>query len=357
MKRVLSLILATGLAIGVIIAIVLGRGASDTVTVRGVIGSEKLPFFADPAVRDAFARHGLRVEVDPAGSRQIATTVNLDNYAFAFPGGAPAAEQILRRHGRTAKYAPFSTPMAIASFQPIVDVLAGAGVARRGAGGIWIFDVRRYLELVEKGTRWDQIRGNTAYPVRKNVLVSTTDVRDSNSAAMYLSLVSHVANGDAIVQGAEAERRVLPLLSRLFLDQGYSENSSEGPFEDYLAVGMGKTPLVCIYEAQFVGRAVTGQIRPGMVLMYPSPTVVSKHTLVPLNSGGDRVGRLLTSDPALQQAAARHGLRTADAARFAKVVAENRVPVTADLVDVVDTPSYGTLENLVRGIEQGYGPP
>lgn len=89
--------------------------------------------------------------------------------------------------------------------------------------------------------------------------------------------------------------------------------------------------------------------------MYPVPTVISRHTLVPLTPAGDRVGRLLTTDPRLQRLAARHGFRTADASQFTKVTAEHRVPVTANLVNVVDTTSYDTLESLLRGVEKGYG--
>ena len=48
--------------------------------------------------------------------------------------------------------------------------------------------------------------------------------------------------------------------------------------------------MVMIYESQFVARAAAhdGSIRPDMVLMYPEPDVLSKHTLVPLTSKGDR---------------------------------------------------------------------
>ena len=240
--------------------------------------------------------------------------------------------------------------MVIATFQPIADLLAEEGVIKQG-----VFDVSRYLGLVGRHLRWDQLEHNTAYPVRKNILVSTTDPRSSNSAAMYLAIAAYVAGGDRVVQGAAAERQVLPTLSSLFVDQGYADNTSEGPFEDYLSLGMGKTPLVCAYEAQFVEAAVRGQLKPGMVLLYPSPTVQSKHTLIPFDDKGDRVGRLLNTDPTLQRLAALHGFRTADSTQFAKVTAEHHVPVRADLIDVVDTPSYGTLEHLLDGVAKAYG--
>ena len=113
MTRTLGIGLAVVLLVGVVTAVVLGQGEDNPAqltTVRGVIGSEKLAFFADQRVKDVFARHGLKVEVDPAGSRQIATAKDLDTYDFAFPSSTPAAERIQRDHKAARTYAPFSSP-------------------------------------------------------------------------------------------------------------------------------------------------------------------------------------------------------------------------------------------------------
>ncbi|WP_218000584.1 three-helix bundle dimerization domain-containing protein [Nocardia higoensis] len=326
-------------------------GATDLTTVRGVVGSEKASLFEDPRVAEELARHGLRVEIEPAGSRQIAD-MDLTGYSFAFPSSVPAAERILRGHGISTRYTPFSSPMAIATFTPIAELLTTAGVVRPGPTPT--FDMARYLQLAQRNTEWTHLAGNTTYPVRKNILVSTTDPRTSNSAAMFLAIAAFVANDNAVVQGAEAQQRVLPLLSRLFTGQGYAENSSAGTFEEYLTAGMGPTPLVLIYEAQFAEAKAAGRITPDMVLTYPSPTVLSTHTVVPLDAAGDRLGRLLTDDPELQRLAAEHGFRTRDATAFAGVAAAQRLPVPAELIDVVDTPTYDTLEALLQGVIASY---
>jgi hypothetical protein len=327
--------------------------AAPLALVRGVIGSEKKAFFEDPRVSKALAARGMEVEVEPAGSRQIATSIDLAKYDFAFPSSAPAADRIQRQRHVSTKYTPFSSPMAIATFRPIVDLLAKKGVVKKGK--VPFFRVDRYLDLVATGVKWNRLKGNTAYPVAKNILVSTTDPRSSNSAAMYLAIAGYVANGGSVVHGAVAEKKVLPLVTRLFTDQGYTDNTSEGPFNEYLKVGMGPTPMVWIYEAQFVEAAARGRTKPEMVLMYPSPTVLSQHTLVPLTASGDRVGRLLSTDPELQRLAAEHGFRSDDATGFAKVAADRNVPVAADLIDVVDIPSYDTLEHLLDGVARSYG--
>ena len=360
MKRRLSIGLAVALLVAVVCVVIFNRGdepaSADLATVRGVIGSEKLAFFQDQRVVDAFAKHGLRVEVDSAGSRQIATTVDLGKYDFAFPSSSPAAQRIQRDRKVTAGYTPFQSPMAVATFEPIVALLTANGVVHQGAGNYQVLDVAKYLELTRAGTRWDQLPGTPAFPARRNVLVTTTDPRESNSAAMYLSAISFVANGNNVVSTPDAEAKVLPEIGKLFLDQGYTQNSTEGPFEDYLAAGMGKTPMALIYESQYVGRAVKadGAIRPDMRLLYLAPTVYSKHTLVPLAANGDKVGQLLSTDPELGKLAATFGFRTSDPRQFEQVVADAKLTVPNDLVDIVEPPSFETLERMLDAVSKKY---
>lgn len=326
--------------------------AASVTTVHGVVGSEKIPYFTDPKVVAALAKHGLEVQVQAAGSRQIATSLDLSKDDFAFPSSAPAAERLLRDHHLTAKYTPFSSPMAIATYKPIADLLTAAGVVRPGP--VPTFDMNRYMDLVNSGAQWNQLPGNTTYPVSKNILVSTTDPRTSNSADMYVAIASYVANDNTIVRGQTAEDNAVQKVAKLFVGQGFSDNTSQGPFDEYLSAGMGPTPLVLIYEAQFVDAAVHGRTTPDMELMYPSPTILSQHTLVPLDDAGDRLGRLLSTDPDLQRLAAEHGFRTGDPAQFTAVTGEHHIPVALQVVDVVDPPAYDTLEYLLTGVAKAY---
>ncbi len=321
--------------------------------VTGVVGSEKAAFFADERVAGVFAAHGYDVRVEAAGSREISTSVDLDGRAFAFPSSLPAAERLKRERGVSTQFVPFYSPMAIATFTPIVQLLDAAGVVKFD-GPAPSLDFSAYIDLVQRGVQWDELAGNTAYRVGKNILVSTTDARTSNSAAMYLAVASYVVNDHAVVRGATAEQHVLPTLQRLFLAQGYTEGSSAGPFEEYLTAGMGQTPMTWIYEAQYVAAAVEGRLRPDSVLLYPSPTVLSRHTVVPLTPEGEEIGALLHTDAELQSLAAEHGFRTGDVARFDEVVAEHDVPVSPDLVDIVDVPAYETLEHLIDGVAAAY---
>lgn len=375
-RRALAIGLAAVLVVGIVIAVIVGKGggdggkkdtgdSSDLTVVTGVIGSEKKPFFDDPAVKREFAKHGLDVEVTTAGSRQIGAPVDqggtdLKGVDFAFPSSAPATVKVQQKTGTKTTYAPFYSPMAIASFQPVVDLLKTQGIATQDAAGAWHFDVAKYLDAVGKGLRWDKIPGNTTYPNPKQVLVSSTDIRSSNSAAMYLSIASYVANGNNVVSNQQQQDKVIGPMSGLFLAQGFSASSSEDPFEDYLSQGIGSKPIVMIYEAQFLGQQVTDHdehttaITPDMVLMYPTPDVLSKHTVVPLTSAGDQVGKLLTTDPELEQLAARFGFRTTDPSVFTSTLKAHGVAAPPVPVDVIDPPSYESLESMITAISNQY---
>ncbi len=334
---------------------VVDRANNPVEPVRGLIGSEKYDFFQDPQVIEILKREGLDVEVQKAGSRQIATSFDLQAYDFVFPSGVPAAEKIRREQGASKSYNVFFTPMALASWQPIAETLVANGIAT-DQGGYYTFNLERYLEMVEEDKRWSDLSNNSLYSVDKNLLITSTDVRKSNSAAMYLALASYVANGNNIVQSQAEIEGVIPLMEDLFLKQGYVEYSSAVPFQDYLVMGMGKAPLVMIYEAQFIYQASlpNGGITPDMVLMYPEPTLFTKHILIPISEEGEKLGELLEQDPDLQRLAIEYGFRNDDTAYFRQFTSNHQLSLPDNLVDVVEPPSYEILEPMIQRIEQKY---
>ncbi len=246
--------------------------------------------------------------------------------------------------------------MAIATFTPIAQLLEKAGVATPH-NGYWTLDMAKFLALADKKTRWSDLPGNSGanapYPNNNYVLTTTTDIATSNSSAMYASILSYVANQNAILDSPATADGVVDKISPLYLEQGYTEQSSEAPFDDYLSIGIGKTPMVWIYEAQFVAQAALhdGSIQPNMVLMYPNPDIESKHTVVPLNPTGDAIGQLLTNDPELQHLAVVHGFRTANPGAFNDFVTQNKVTVNSQLFNIVEPPTYETLEELINKLD------
>ena len=328
----------------------------DQVTLTALVGTEKRNYFTDAKVKRRLAELGFTLEIDTAASRDMATARNLKSYDLVFPSSAPVAEKIIRATDPAGVSSPFYSPIAIATFKPIVDALGPIGVARGNLNGYLSLEVDLYLDLVRKNTRWDQLPRNDTYPARKAVLVSTNDVRSSGAAAMYLAITSYVANGNKVVKNGQEVSAVMPTMEQLFLGQGYAESWSESSFDDYLAQGAGKTPMLLIYESQFLElqRRQDGSITPNMILMYPTPDVLSKHTAIGLTENGARLGEMLRDDPQLQRLAAEYGFRTNDPAVFNDVFANigSRPPV--ELRQVIDPPRYEVLESLITRLAEQY---
>ena len=165
---------------------------------------------------EALRRGGIEAVVEKAGSRQIAASYDLTEYDFAFPAGVPAAEKMRREQDGSQSYDAFFTPMAVAFWKPIAQMLENEGVAQ-DQGGYYTLDMEKLLALIEQGKRWKDLEGSEAYPVDKKVLITSTDVRKSNSTAMYLSLASFVANDRDIVQNTSDINNVMELMEDLFL--------------------------------------------------------------------------------------------------------------------------------------------
>lgn len=331
--------------------------------VRGLIGSEKEGFFNDPRLQAVLRRNGLNVQFEKVGSRAIAQRNDLKSFDFAHPAGAPAAQKIQQAvKGETATqqlFTPFFTPMVIASWKSLLPVLEREGLVKKEAENYYLIDMPKLVGLMDKGVRWRDLSGNSTYAVGKSVLISSTDVRRSNSGAMYLALASYVANGNNVVQSEADLQKVLPLMTSIFLKQGFQESSSAGPFEDYVSMGIGKAPMVMIYESQFLeylARQASANHAPNpeMVLLYPKPTLFTKHVFVGISPRGVKLGRLLESDPELQALAVEYGYRTSAQAPFAKAVSDRKWAVPSVLVDVIDPPSFEVLERMIVEIEKKF---
>jgi hypothetical protein len=359
LKRLLAPLLTLMLLAGVGAAIYVSvTDQSSKITsqaqyeIKGVIGSEKEEFFRDPDTIAALAKSpwNLTVTVETSGSRDIATIPNLaKQYAFAFPAGVSAAEKIKRDQNVKKSVQPFFTPMAIASWKPIAEILITNNIIKKRGDAYYIIDMSALFNLIINEKRWTDLKGNDLYPANKSILVSTSNVAKSNSAAMYLALASYILNNNAIVENEAQITPLVPKLASLFTRQGFAENSTEIPFQDYLTMGMGKSPLVMIYEAQFLrekAKTNNSPIRPDMILLYPEPTLFTKHIFIPFNEDAEKLGKALMEDDELQKIAARHGFRTVNvsAAKDGNFIAP------PDLVNVIDAPSYEILEAMINQI-------
>ena len=375
MKKFLGPALALLLLVGVVFGIVFsardkqasardantvaasGAVAADgKTTVRILTGSEKLDFLRDPELAKALDAEGIVLDVQKAGSREIATHPDLKKFDVAYPAGVAAAQKIATATGSRRMSNSFYTPMAVASWKQLLPPLEANGIVRKQGGVYYVADMHKLVEMMAQGTRWKDLQPNPNYAVSKSVLIGTTDVRTSNSAAMYLALVSYIANGDNVVDSDAAADQVVDRLLGLFSKQGYQESSSTGPFEDYVTMKLGKSPLVMVYEQQFLQYAFRHpSIDADMVLLYPQPTVLTKHTIVALTDKGARFAEVFERNPKVQKIASRYGFRGSDnTALFAEAKAR-KIEMPQTLVDVVDPPTYDLLERMIVRIESTLG--
>lgn len=340
-----------------------GNGGSDGLTVvHGVIGSEKESLFTDPEAIEIFNRNGLDVQVSTSGSWAMAEQDGLTDNDFAFPSSDLAAEHIESVHSDAVlgTERPFYSPIAVVSGKTQMNVLARNGIAEQ-RDGVWYIDMPAYLDSVSNDVRWNSLDGGDEYPSSRSVMITTTDVRSSNSAEMFLALASYVANGDNVVTSIDAADQQIDSLSKLFLNQGYSQSSSAGPWESVLSKGTMNQPLTLIYESQFVEESLSDSSRlsDDMIIAYPSPTIFSDHVIVAFSEAGMKVMDILMNDPDMAKVIAKHGFRIngANSSAFDDAISASGRNGYADestFIDNAVAPAYDVLDHMIESIGKRY---
>ncbi len=314
-------------------------------TVKLLTGSAKFNFLKDTELTQLLASRGLQLELVKSGA--FSADVGRDKeFDAVWPAGANAAADFSAAWKSGSTYPVFTTPLAIASWWPLMPVLSANGLAStQGAHGS--FELSKALPLMTAGTRWNQLKGNTVFAVNKGFLVNTPDIRKSNTGVLYIGALAYIANGYEVPTDLGRAEKLAEQLSSLITRQGFQEGTLAGPFEDYIGQGMGKAPLVLIYESQFVEARRDGKLRDTQVLLYPKPGLQLKHILVARTEAGKKLGELLANDPAAQKIAAKYGFRTNNPEVFAEAMKSLGLDAP-DILDVADSPAPKVLDAMTR---------
>jgi hypothetical protein len=339
------------------------KRAAQMVELSGLIALDVEPFFKDERVIKLLADNNFRTNVVRVGSREMAGKVVKDTAPdFFMPSGVVAANQIsdaAKKAGyTTANYSPYYTPMVIASWVPIAKILAANKMATPvGDSGvkdnIYDVDLSKLTEAMLAKKRWRDLAQSQGYDVGRSVLISTTDVRKSNSAAMYLALTSYAINGSEVISNKETAGKVALRVADLYKRQGYQESYVNGNFDDYVGIGMGKTPLAFIYENQLVSYAIDRKsVDKEMVLMYPKPTIFNKVVVVTMRDKAKPFAELLSNNPQLQAIATEYGFRTNNATALSEAATKAGLAIKPRIVDVIDPPSYEIMAEMIEVITQ-----
>ena len=331
-------------------------GVPQAVELSGLVALDVEPYFADARVKQILSAQGITLKLARVGSREMAARVVPGQTAdFYFPSGVVAANQITdaakKANLSAGTFSPFYTPMVIASWEPIAKILAANGMAKEAAPKVWHADLDKLTQAMLAKRRWKDLKDAGAYEVNKSILVSTTDVRKSNSAAMYLALTSYAANGGEVVSDKANAQKSGQRLSELFKRQGFQENYVNGNFDDYVSIGIGKAPMAFMYENQLLSYALTKKgVGDGMVLIYPQPTIFNKVVFVSLNERSKKLGELLSTHPELQRLAIDYGFRTADTAQFAQVARSVGLSVDERITQIIDPPSFEIMAEMIEAV-------
>ncbi len=311
-RRIAGIVLAVLLIGGVVAAVVAGRHGEDkgtaTKTVRGVIGSEKADFFADPDVVNALAAKGYTVTAETSGSWAM-EGLDLKGYDFAFPSSqAPADALSGKYHVRQPLPRPFYSPLVVVAHRSAAEVLTANGLATLDAPHRGTLKMAAYLDAARHDRTWQQLKGASRYgELTGTLFIVTTDPDTSNSGALYLAAASYVAAGGRVASSDADVDRTAPLMRKLVSVQGAQQSSSDAPFRGFLS-GAGN-PLVLVYESQVAALLQQHQDAADLTVFYPDTTADSDHTVVPLTRTGRDLGELLSTDPTLRRLAVRHGFR------------------------------------------------
>lgn len=334
-----------------------GTAKGDGLTeVRGLISLDAEPVLGDPRMVELMRKEGLRLATTRVGSREMAKATERKEMDFMMPSGTVAGSQVeaaAKKVGLNPSIsAPFNTPLVMASWTTIGEILEANGVAKRREGKkgvpMWDVDFPKLVALMEAKTKWSDLKKSAGYPVGRSVLVSTTDPRKSNSAAVYMSLALLATSGGEYPEGAEGVRRASERVSSLFKRQGYQESYVNGAFDDWTSIGIGKVPMAFVYESQIVAHALSrGSLPDGAAVLMPKPTVANKAVFVAFSEAAKRAAKVLESREA-QEIAASHGFRGAFPEAFAAVAEKTGVGADARITELADLPSAETMNLMLE---------
>jgi hypothetical protein len=179
-RRKLSLVLAGVISIAVVATVIESRRVEESarrVSVHGQIAPDLQAFFADPQVKQLFARHHINLDVSSA----------LDSADDFVLSDAPADSRALR----------LSSPLVVTAPTAALPALEGTGVVTKSR----MFDLARYMALERQGKAPVQI---------------TPPAITSKAGALFAAVAGAVVNGRRMPATLREVDDVINAVSALF---------------------------------------------------------------------------------------------------------------------------------------------
>ena len=117
---------------------------------------------------------------------------------------------------------------------------------------------------------------------------------------------------------------------------------------------MGKTPLLMTYESQMIQYQYQqqGAIDPNISVLYPVPTLYTKHVFIPLTARAQALQQALSTDQQLLAIAHEYGFRTKNPAATKAAWQQHGIVTPDRLDDVIDLPNTVLLDAMIERIAQ-----
>ena len=319
--------------------------------VNGYLGGEKIGLFDDPDFAKLAADAGLKVNYRKAGSLAM-MDADQSGMDYLFPSSRAAVE-----YGKSKKIdtsnadITFNSPIVVYTHKAVADGLVSTGLMSQQEG-VYHIDMAKAVDAMVANKTWADVGYSAGYGQFR---IDSTDPVQSNSGNEYAALIATVLNGGQPAT-TETVARDGEKIKAIFAKSGWMETSSEDSFNQFLTLGVGSKPMMVGYESQILDLAATQpdafkQIKDDVVIVYPTPTVWSTHTLMALDDKGVKLLNVLKSSEIQKLAWTKHGFR---AANFSGTDSIKRFKVngTLDQVPAVsELPDNNAMQALITALQ------
>lgn len=321
--------------------------AKEPVDISIIIEDGQREFFDDKDILTTLSENGFNVK--PVYKESLPNN-KTQGFDVVFTSNEFAAKDVADGVDNATIVSPFYSPIAIATFEPVMEVLAREEVAEN-RDGHWFIDMQAFYDLSQEDVRWSDV-GADLYNNPRKIMISFPKISTSNPSGGYLSILSWLAN-DNNVATVDKVGHTLESIAPFFNNQGYSEPTSQFLFEQYLSHGMGFKPLVAINEQQYLSELLSkgSRIKDDTTIAYMEPTVFNTNTAVTLSDNGKRFAEFLAHDVKMQELAANYGFRVNDSDMLPNALAQEGIITPPEVLQSIDEPAPRVLNEIVSAIE------
>jgi hypothetical protein len=297
-------------------------GSDGTVKLTCYGGSEKQDFINDPEVTKILKdKYGIAVNFNAKGSYnqvQLSTDELKANKVDCLWPSSASAQAVFEGAGTAKAFgndyqaaSVLQSPEVLYANKEAADGLIAAGIVQMRDNAYFVVDLNKLLlQYLLPGKSWSDL--GVALPSGP-VLINSSDPAKSNSGMTLAQLeLATVASGNPYVPATpDQARAALGRVKALIDAQGLMRTGSDSAFEQWVIQQTGG--LLAGYENQLLQWVTTrngGVMPPGIVTLYPEPTILNDHPILSLTAAGKKLIAAIEDDAVQDIAWKRYGFRS-----------------------------------------------